>query len=87
MPGGRTVDRLAVVLGRRRRGALAPTDAGVGRDPHEQRFFHRGRVVRGAERRDEREPDAQQLDFVQRVDHRTERTRERARALGPGSFG
>ena len=83
----RAVDRLAVVLGRRLRGALAPTDAGVGLHAHEQRVLHRGRVARGAERRDEREPHAQQLDLVQRGAHRSERTREEARARSPGFFG
>ena len=81
------VDGLAVVLGRCHRRAFAPPDSRVGLHAHEQRVLHRGGVARGAERRDERNANAHQLDLAQHAAHLAERTREEARARARASSG
>ncbi len=81
-PGG--VDRVGGIGRGRERGALTPALSGISAYAHEQRLFRRGPAVRRAKGLDQWHADAEELGFVE---DGSERTRKRARACGPGSFG
>ncbi len=78
----RRVDRVGGVGRSGERRALTPALAGLAAYAHEQRFFGRGLAGRRAKGLDEWHADAEELGFVEDA---CERTRERARACGPGS--